>query len=262
MALLARNGRHSVELLLLPAHLPAVSFPPLLSPFLFSKKMCSACGAKRPKAQAGKVSKRQKLEEVLAANPFYTGTGEAPPHMTKKVRHNYEKAADDVMCSPQVGRVGPCRCTSQLLVPGPPKAVHTPVGWICYQLGYETRLFTCRYALSCALQMLNLVQNLRCGVLLVLTGPVGDGDIDAAEMYGRKAASGAYAGCALPNNESRRMLALARGTGPFADALDPGNDSNSLMSSLLLRCFQIGSSAIKVSGMLDDCSAHAHNRRS
>lgn len=103
------------------------------------------------------------------------------------------------------------------------------------------------------------MQNLRCGVLLVLTGPVGDDDTDAPEEYGLQALKGAYSGCALPNNESRRMLAMARGTGPFADALVPGSATNNLMSSLMLRCFQITSSAIKVRGMAGgtQCGAHA-----
>lgn len=78
---------------------------------------------------------------------------------------------------------------------------------------------------------------------------VDKGDVDAHTTYGRNAAAGVYYGCTLPNNECRRILAVAGGTGPFRDALDPDHQSNSAMASLLTRCFTIGADAVKVSGM-------------
>lgn len=87
---------------------------------------------------------------------------------------------------------------------------------------------------------------------------VGDGDLDALTMYGPKAGRGVYSGCTLPNKESRRMLAIAGGTGPFADALDPQHRSNPLLGSLLVRGFNIVSLAVKVSGMLEDCVRTPH----
>lgn len=70
---------------------------------LSSKKQCPECGTQR----LDQAAKRQKLvEEVMAAHPFYTGTGDKPPGVNKKAAYNMRKAVEDITSSKEVGHDG------------------------------------------------------------------------------------------------------------------------------------------------------------
>lgn len=118
--------------LLLPAHLPAVSFipaaffPPLLSPFLNQQEdvLCvwgqetqgTRWQGQQAAEAAGGAGGKPLLHRHRRSTSARDQEGQAQLREGNGRRH--------VQLTGGSGRQGRASCTSQLLVPGPPKAVH------------------------------------------------------------------------------------------------------------------------------------------